>query len=29
MMQLDEHIGQMGWFNHQLDNFIYLTELNT
>ena len=29
MIQLDEHIFQMGWFNHQLDNFIYLTELNT
>ena len=24
MIQFDEHIFQMGWFNHQLDTYISL-----
>ena len=24
MIQFDEHIFQMGWFNHQLDNLVLI-----
>ena len=26
MIQFDEHIFQMGWFNHQLDNKLLLED---
>ena len=28
MIQFDEHIFQMGWFNHQLDIYIYILILH-
>ena len=28
MIQFDEHIFQMGWFNHQLEKFSRIISLN-